>query len=177
MLAVVSFIVIHAIERVQLPLAVKGEAVSVVAVVGLLLNMLVLYLLGHGAQDLNRRSAALHVLSDLLAYIAALLSGLIIVFTGWTQVDPLLSLLIVTFILYSTLRLLREALHGLCSCHSRQSAVTWPRLWACSRCTTCMYGHYRRSDLRFPPMWYSMTKHSGTESSPSCAPCCCNTTT
>ena len=113
MLAVVSFIVIHAIERMQAPLAVKGEAVTLVAFIGLLLNVLVLYLLGHGAQDLNRRAAALHVLGDLLASVAALLSGLVIVFTGWSLIDPLLSLLIVVFILYSTLRLLREALHGL----------------------------------------------------------------
>ena len=113
MLAVGSFIVILAVERIQAPPAVKGEAVTLVAFLGLLLNVLVLYLLGHGAQDLNRRAAALHVLSDLLASIAALLSGVIIVFTGWTLIDPLLSLLIVAFILYSTLRLLREALHGL----------------------------------------------------------------
>jgi cobalt-zinc-cadmium efflux system protein len=85
----------------------------VVAFIGLLLNVVVLYLLGHGATDLNRRAAALHVMSDLLASIAALLSGLIIVFTGWSLIDPLLSLLIVAFILYSALRLLREALHGL----------------------------------------------------------------
>ena len=113
MLAVVSVVAIHAIERLQQPLAVKGEAVSVVAFLGLLLNVLVLYLVGHGAQDLNRRAAALHVMSDLLASVAALLSGLIIVFTGWTLIDPLLSLLIVAFILYSALRLLHEALHGL----------------------------------------------------------------
>ena len=113
MLTMVSFIVVHAIERVQQPLAVRGAAVSGVAFIGLLLNVLVLYLLGHGEADLNRRAAALHVLSDLLASIAALLSGLVIVFTGWTLIDPLLSLLIVVFILYSTLRLLREALHGL----------------------------------------------------------------
>jgi cobalt-zinc-cadmium efflux system protein len=113
MLVVVSLVAIHAVERLQQPLAVKGEAVSVVAFIGLLLNVLVLYLLGHGANDLNRRAAALHVMSDLLASIAALLSGLIIVFTDWTLIDPLLSLLIVAFILYSALRLLREALHGL----------------------------------------------------------------
>lgn len=113
MLAVVSVVAIHAIERLQQPLAVKGEAVTVVAFIGLMLNVLVLYLVGHDAQDLNRRAAALHVMSDLLASVAALLSGLIIVFTGWTLIDPLLSLLIVAFILYSALRLLREALHGL----------------------------------------------------------------
>jgi cobalt-zinc-cadmium efflux system protein len=113
MLMVVGVVVVHAVERLQLPLEVKGEAVSVVAFIGLSLNVLVLYLLGHGEADLNRRAAALHVLSDLLASIVALLSGLVIIFTGWTLIDPLLSLLIVAFILYSTLRLLREALHGL----------------------------------------------------------------
>jgi cobalt-zinc-cadmium efflux system protein len=113
MLVVVSFVVIHAVARVQQPLTVKGEAVSMVAFVGLLLNVLVLYLLGHGATDLNRRAAVLHVLSDLLASIAALLAGLVITFTGWTPVDPILSVAIAVLILYSTVRLLREAVHGL----------------------------------------------------------------
>jgi len=113
MLVVGSFIVVHAIERIQAPLAVKGEAVSIVAFLGLVLNLSVMYLLGHAEQDLNRRAAIMHVLSDLLASFAALLSGLVILFTGWTLIDPLLSLLIVAFILYSTLRLLREALLGL----------------------------------------------------------------
>ena len=85
MLAVVSVIVVHAVERLQQPLSVKGEAVTVVAFVGLLINVGVMYLLGHAAEDLNRRAAALHVLSDLLASVVALLSGLVIVFTGWTS--------------------------------------------------------------------------------------------
>ncbi|MDV6343079.1 cation diffusion facilitator family transporter [Nitrosomonas sp. Is37] len=114
MLVVVSVIVINIVERVQQPLPVKGEVVSTVAFIGLVLNVLVLYLLGgHGETDLNQRAAVLHVLSDLLASIIAMLSGLVIVFTDWTLIDPLLSLLIVAFILYSTLRLLREVLHGL----------------------------------------------------------------
>lgn len=113
MLGVVSFVVIHAVERVQQPLAVNGEAVTVVAFIGLLLNGLVLYLLGHGASDLNRRAAMLHVLGDLLASVAALVSGVIIWLTGWAIIDPILSLAISGLILISTLRLLREALHGL----------------------------------------------------------------
>lgn len=115
MLAVVSFVVIHAIERVQQPLDVKGEAVTAVALAGLLLNGLVLYLLGHGHDeaDLNRRAAMLHVLGDLLASIAAVLSGVVIVATGWTLIDPILSLAIAVLILYSTARLLHEAVHGL----------------------------------------------------------------
>lgn len=113
MLAVAGWVMAHAIERLYQPLEVRGEAVTGVAFIGLLLNILVLYLLGHGVTDLNRRAAALHVLSDLLSSVIALLSGVIIIFTGWTRIDPLLSILIAVFILYSTLKLLREAVHGL----------------------------------------------------------------
>ncbi|WP_081756406.1 cation diffusion facilitator family transporter [Candidatus Contendibacter odensensis] len=55
----------------------------------------------------------LHILGDLLGSVAALLSGLVIAFTGWTPIDPLLSLGISGLIVLSSLRLLREALHGL----------------------------------------------------------------
>lgn len=113
MLVMVSIVIINVVERVQQPLPVKGEVVSTVAFIGLVLNVLVLYLLGQGETDLNQRAVVLHLLSDLLASIVAILSGLVIVFTGWTLIDPLLSLLIVAFILYSTLRLLREVLYGL----------------------------------------------------------------
>jgi len=113
MLLLVAGVVYHAGVRFTRPLEVNGEAVTVVALIGLLLNALVLYLLGHGEKDINRRAAILHVMADLLASIAALCSGLIIVFTGWNATDPVLSLVIVTLILYSTLRLIREAVHGL----------------------------------------------------------------
>lgn len=66
-----------------------------------------------GERNLNTRAALLHVLGDLLGSVAALLSGLVIAFTGWTPIDPLLSLAIGALILLSSLRLLREALHGL----------------------------------------------------------------
>lgn len=50
---------------------------------------------------------------DLLGSVASLLSGLVTAFTGWTPIDPLLSLVIYDLIQVSSLRLLREALHGL----------------------------------------------------------------
>lgn len=101
MLAVVATVVYHAIERLINPLEVKGEAVTLVAFIGLLLNVLVLFLLKHDATDLNRRAAILHVMADLLASVAALLSGIIIVFTGWVIIDPILSLIIMLLVLYS----------------------------------------------------------------------------
>lgn len=67
----------------------------------------------HGGRDLNVRAALLHVMGDLLDSLAALLSGVIIWATGWFAVDPALSLLIALLIAYSSLKLVREAFHGL----------------------------------------------------------------
>jgi len=113
MLAVVATVLYHAFDRLINPLEVKGEAVTLVAFIGLLLNVVVLFLLKHDAADLNRRAAILHVMADLLASIAALLSGVIIVFTGWVMIDPILSLIIMLLVLYSTYHLLMEAVQGL----------------------------------------------------------------
>ena len=71
------------------------------------------WLLARGEKNLNTRGALLHVMGDLLGSVTALLSGLVIAFTGWTPIDPVLSLAIGALILFSSLSLLREALHGL----------------------------------------------------------------
>ncbi len=111
MLLVVVGVVSSAVNRLQAPRPVAGETVIAVALVGLLVNIAVALLLSHGTRTLNTRAAFLHVLGDLLGSIAALASGAVITATGWTPVDPLLSLLICALILYSSLRLLREVLH------------------------------------------------------------------
>ncbi len=115
MVAIVVFIVAEAVERFRQPAAVNGVIVMGVAFVGLLINIGAAWLLsaGHHGHDLNVRAALLHVLGDLLGSVAALLSGAVIMLTGWTTIDPLLSLLIVVLILVSALRILREALHAL----------------------------------------------------------------
>ncbi len=113
MLAVVTAIVVEAIARLQAPRPIPGMAVMAVAVIGLVVNLFALFILNRGAGDINTRGALLHVFGDLLGSIAALIAGAVIVFTGWTPIDALLSLLICALILYSTLRLLREAMHVL----------------------------------------------------------------
>ncbi|MBE2295799.1 MAG: cation transporter [Phycisphaerales bacterium] len=113
MLALVIWLVISALQRLSDPQPVRGEAVSLVAAIGLAINLLVAWLLSRGERNLNTRAALLHVLGDLLGSVAALLSGIVIAFTGWTPIDPLLSLGIGALVLISSLRLLREALHGL----------------------------------------------------------------
>ena len=113
MLAVVIGIVVEAIARLQAPRPIPGMAVMAIAAIGLAVNILALFILSRGAGDINTRGALLHVFGDLLGSIAALIAGAVIVFTGWMPIDALLSLLICALILYSTLRLLREAMQVL----------------------------------------------------------------
>ncbi|MFO1424327.1 MAG: cation diffusion facilitator family transporter [Candidatus Competibacteraceae bacterium] len=113
LLVLVAWITVSAVQRLRDPQPVIGEAVSLAAAVGLALNVGVAWLLSRGERNLNTRAALLHVLGDLLGSVAALLSGVVIAFTGWTPIDPLLSLGIGALVLTSSLRLLREALQGL----------------------------------------------------------------
>jgi cobalt-zinc-cadmium efflux system protein len=111
MLGVVAFIAGEALERLQTPAPVQGVAVMVTAAIGLLINGSVAWVLTHGEATLNVRAALLHVMGDLLGSVAALAAGAVIWLTGWTPIDPLLALVICVLILYSTLNILREALH------------------------------------------------------------------
>lgn len=111
MLIIVGSIVLHAIQRLQQPPEVKGAMVLVVASIGLGVNIVVAIILSHGERTLNVRGALLHVMGDLLGSVEALMSGVVILLTGWTPIDPLLSLFISLLIMVSALRLLREAFH------------------------------------------------------------------
>lgn len=113
LLILVAWIAVSAVQRLHDPQPVIGEAVSLAAGIGLAINVLVAWLLSRGERNLNTRAALLHVLGDLLGSVAALLSGIVVAFTGWTPIDPLLSLGISALIVTSSLRLLRQALHGL----------------------------------------------------------------
>jgi cobalt-zinc-cadmium efflux system protein len=113
MLAVVTAIIVQAVSRFASPIVVQGEVVTVVASLGLLLNIFVARMLSYGGRDLNMRAALLHVLGDLLGSLAALVSGIVVWATGWFAVDPALSLFIAMLIAYSSLKLVREAFHGL----------------------------------------------------------------
>lgn len=111
MLIVVTALVISAIDRLQNPVPVQGGMVMLIAAIGLMVNLLVLWQL-HGAHShaLNMRGAVLHVIGDLLGSVAALVSGLVVWLSGWVQIDPLLTLAICVLILVSALRLLRDVI-------------------------------------------------------------------
>jgi cobalt-zinc-cadmium efflux system protein len=101
----------EAASRLAAPPPVAGRTVMAVAAVGIVLNGISAWMLHAGSHgDLNRRSAYIHMLSDAAVSGGVLLSGLLIVFTGWSLLDPLVSLVIVAVILVSTWRLLRDSL-------------------------------------------------------------------
>ncbi|MDP1680847.1 MAG: cation diffusion facilitator family transporter, partial [Burkholderiales bacterium] len=113
MLVLIGYIVHEAIDRLGAPRDIKGSAVIGVAVIGLVINLVVAWVLSRGEATLNSRAALLHVLGDALGSVAAISAGIVIVTTGWTPIDPLLSLLVAVLILVSALRLLREVVHVL----------------------------------------------------------------
>ncbi len=97
-------------RRLQAPAPVQGGAVMGVALLGLVTNLMALRVLHHGQQhSMNQRGAYLHVASDALGSVGALASGAIILFTGWTAADPLISFVIGLLILAGAWRLVRES--------------------------------------------------------------------
>lgn len=113
MLALIAFIIHEAWLRFSEPRPVQGGTVFVVALIGLAVNLAVGWLLMRGEESLNRNAALLHVAGDALGSVAALAAGLVIMFTGWTPIDPILSVVISMLILVSTLNLLRQSMHVL----------------------------------------------------------------
>src|SRR6476646_11806885 len=106
LLLLVGFIVIEAIRRVANPAPVAGGTVLGIAAVGLLVNLVTAWVLSRAPSSTGAQSALLHVLSDALGSIAAIVAGAVILTTGWTPIDPLLSLLTAVLILRATWRLL-----------------------------------------------------------------------
>jgi cobalt-zinc-cadmium efflux system protein len=101
----------EAVSRLAAPPPVAGRTVMIVAAVGIVLNGISAWMLHAGSHgDLNRRSAYIHMLGDAAVSAGVLLSGLLIVLTGWRLLDPIVSLLIVAVILITTWRLLRDSL-------------------------------------------------------------------
>ena len=102
----------EAVGRLASPPAVAGAIVMAVAASGIVINGLSAWLLHAGSHgDLNRRSAYIHMLGDAAVSVGVLLSGALILYTGWSRLDPIVSLLIVAAILWSTWGLLRDSLH------------------------------------------------------------------
>lgn len=108
LLALTAALMVESFRRLLHPEVVDGGWMLVIAVIGGLANVGALVAL-EGASSLNERGARLHVLSDLLGSVAAVVAAVLILWRGWWIADPLLSLLVCGLILRSGWRLTRDS--------------------------------------------------------------------
>jgi cobalt-zinc-cadmium efflux system protein len=109
---IAAWICIEAYKRLREPVEVLGGMMLGVAIAGLAVNVAAFWVLSRAeGENLNVRAAALHVAGDLLGSAAALAASLVIIFYGWTPIDPLLSVLVAIIILRSAWVVVRESGH------------------------------------------------------------------
>ncbi len=108
------WIAVEAVHRLWAPEPVLAGPMLAIAAAGLAVNVVALLVLRHGGHhhdNLNMRAAALHVLGDLLGSVAAIAAAGAILVTGWTRIDPILSLLVSALILRSAWQLVKQSTH------------------------------------------------------------------
>jgi cobalt-zinc-cadmium efflux system protein len=114
LLLIVGWILVEAVARFLEPQSVAGPAMLLVAAAGLVVNIVAFVILHGGDRDnLNIRGAALHVAGDLLGSIAAIVAALVIIYTGWVTIDPLLSVAVAFLIARSAWLLVKRSAHVL----------------------------------------------------------------
>jgi len=114
LIAVAVWIVIEAVRRLFDPVAVLGGTMLWIALTGLAVNIAAFAVLhGSDRENLNMRGAFLHVLGDMLGSVAAIIAAGVILWTGWTPIDPLLSVLVAALILRSAWMLAGRSWHVL----------------------------------------------------------------
>jgi cobalt-zinc-cadmium efflux system protein len=112
LLVIVGWILFEAVQRILSPPLVMGQMMLVVASAGLIVNIFVFLVIHGGDQEnLNMRGAALHVLGDLLGSIAAITAALIIMYSGWMPIDPILSIAVAMLIFRSAWHLVKRSAH------------------------------------------------------------------
>jgi cobalt-zinc-cadmium efflux system protein len=111
LMAVVFSILKEAVERIYSPPEVSGSIVMITAMVGVLINTVSAFFFYKGQKnDINIKSAFIHLLVDAFVSVGVVIAGIIIFYTGWNIVDPIISFIIVTIIVVSTYGLLMESL-------------------------------------------------------------------
>lgn len=110
--AITIWIIYEAWQRFQQPYEILAGPMLGVAIAGLLVNLLVIWILTRGdAEHVNIRGALLHAIGDLLGSVGAVGAAIVIGWTGWTPIDPILSVLVALLILRSAWKLLKASLH------------------------------------------------------------------
>ena len=111
LVAVVFNIAKEAIERFDTPPEVSGKIIIIVALIGVLINTISAFLFYKGQKDdINIKGAFLHLMVDALVSVGVVISGIMIQYTGWNEIDLIVSVLIAVIILITTWGLLKESI-------------------------------------------------------------------
>ncbi len=110
-LVVISiYIMYEAYMRMVHPQPVQGGLMLIVAIIGLIANIIgAFFLFKHSHSSLNIRGAYLHILGDALSSVGVVIGGSIIIYSGWYLIDPILSILISLVIIYGSWTLVTES--------------------------------------------------------------------
>ena len=110
LIVIALFIFYESYHRFLSPTQIHTTTMLIIAGIGLIGNIIIALIIGHGHKDLNIKSAWLHVLGDTLSSVGVIISGIIIFYTGWLYADPVASILIGVIILFGGIRVVKEAL-------------------------------------------------------------------
>jgi cobalt-zinc-cadmium efflux system protein len=114
LIAIAGWIVVEALRRLSAPTEVAGGLMLVVALVGLVANVIAFIVLhGGDGENLNVQSAMLHVVGDLLGFVGTIAAAYIIMTTGWMLIDPILSVLVALLVLRGAWRIVDKSWHVL----------------------------------------------------------------
>ena len=116
LIIIAIYIFYEAIQRFQHPPEVSSTRMLVIATIGLLVNIFVAWIMLRGGdveENLNMRGAYLHVISDMLGSIGAIIAALLIIFFGWSWADPLASVIVAALVLRSGYYVTKSSLHVL----------------------------------------------------------------
>ncbi len=114
LILIVAWILFEAVDRFRNPTEILGKTMLLIAAIGLVVNLISFLVLHGGDRDnLNIRGAAIHVAGDLLGSVAAIVAAIVIIYTGWTPIDPLLSVAVAFLILRSAWVLVKRSAHVL----------------------------------------------------------------
>ncbi|MFN7038857.1 MAG: cation diffusion facilitator family transporter [Alphaproteobacteria bacterium] len=106
------WIVIESFQRLFNPEPIAGKAVIILAIIGLIVNGFVAMLLARSStHNINIKSALIHVIGDLLGYVAAIITGIVIIFTNWLQIDSILSFIFAMLMLKSSWSIAKDSIH------------------------------------------------------------------
>ena len=106
------YIIYQAYLRMVHPQPVQGMLMLVIAVIGLVANIIgALFLFKHSHTSLNIRGAYLHIVGDALSSVGVVIGGVIILYTGWYLIDPILSIMIALVIIYGAWSLVKESVN------------------------------------------------------------------